>query len=86
MSLATRSGVDSAGGGTITGPSHVIVGGAPWAVAGASVASHGDSPHNSATIPSGASHVTINGLRALVAGDGATCGHTASGSGHVDVS
>lgn len=83
-SAAVLDGVDAAGG-VITSltQSHVRVGGVPWATAIASVASHGITPHDNAAIPSGTSHVRIDGRIALVAGDLATCGHFATGSGHV---
>lgn len=85
MAGAVLSGTNTAGG-VISGPSHVTLNGVPWAVVGASVADHGDGAHNAATIAAGAGHVRIGGQTALLAGDAATCGHVATGTGHVEVS
>lgn len=87
MALATRSGIDSAGGGTITsaGQGFVKIGGELWIVVGDPVASHGTGGHASATMAAGSSFVSINGVPVCRLGDAATCGHTATGSGFVDV-
>lgn len=81
MPGASRVGVDAAGGLIAIGAqSFVTIGGAPWAVVGDIVASHGDSPHSSASLAEGSPLVTINGIPAVRAGDLATCGHAATGS------
>lgn len=88
MALATRSGIDSAGGGIITssGQDFVTIDGALWIVVGDRVANHGTGPHAAATMAAGAAFVSIAGVSVCRLGDAATCGHTATGSGHVDVS
>lgn len=80
MPAVARVGVDSAGG-VITGPgeSSVLVNGSPISLIGDSVASHGDSPHSSATIVSGSSTVKAGGVGVVRVGDSASCGHTVSG-------
>lgn len=81
---ASRIGVDSAGG-LITGAlqTFVTISGAPWAVQGAAIEDHGSGPHNSATMAEGSPFVTIAGIAAVRADHLATCGHSATGSGHV---
>ncbi len=88
MALATRSGIDTAGGGVITavGQAFVKIDGALWIVVGDPVASHGTGGHASATMAAGATFVSIDGVPVCRLGDAATCGHTATGSGFVDVS
>lgn len=83
--LAARVGVDFVGTGVITGggQSFVRINGAPWAVLGDAVADHGSGAHNAAHMDEASTLVRINGLRACRAGDGATCSHVATGSGHV---
>lgn len=85
MTLATRCGLDSAGGGVIAAAGNVFVtiDGLPWAVVGDPVATHGSGPHTSATMSTGSAVVSIDGLPACRAGDLATCTHAATGSGHV---
>ena len=80
----SRVGVDAAGG-IITGDlaPTVFVNGAPIAVKGAAVASHGDSPHNSAVMVGSSGDVIANGIQICRAGDAASCGDTASGSSDV---
>lgn len=81
----SRVGVDAAGG-TITGnlAPTVFVNGSPIAVKGAAVAGHGPSPHASPTMSGSSSTVYANGIQVCRAGDAATCGHAASGSGDVN--
>lgn len=79
-----RAGVDSAGG-TITGalvPS-VTVNGSPIAVKGAAVAGHGDAPHSAPVMVGSSGTVTAGGIPICRAGDDASCGHAATGSGNV---
>lgn len=92
--LATRAAVDTAGG-LITGGVQSLVsiasGGQSglWSVQGDAVASHGSGGHAAATLTASQALVTIaqggSSFVPVVQGDPATCGHTASGSGHVDV-
>lgn len=79
-----RVGVDSSGG-TITGnlAPTVTVNGSPIAVVGATLANHGLPPHASATMTTGSSTVTANGIAVCRAGDTASCGDAASGSSNV---
>jgi len=69
-------------GGQITGnlaPS-VFVDNKPIAVKNATIASHGNSPHNTAKMSGSSSSVYANGILVCRAGDAATCGHLATGS------
>lgn len=77
----SRVNVDTAGG-TITGPgsSDVFVNGSKVSLLGDSVAPHGDSPHNNATMVGSSSTVFANGIGVVRQGDAASCGHTATGS------
>ena len=81
-----RVGVDSAGG-VITGnlAPTVKANGSPIAVQGALVASHAPvPPHVGAPVMVGHSAtVFANGKPVCRAGDAASCGHAASGSGNV---
>jgi uncharacterized Zn-binding protein involved in type VI secretion len=81
----SRVGVDSAGG-TITGnlAPTVFVNGSPIAVTGAAVAGHGLPPHNAPTMSGSSSTIYANGIKVCRAGDAATCGDAASGSGNVN--
>ena len=85
MAGASRVGTDTAGG-SITGPgdSTVLVNGDPISIIGDSVASHGSGSHASATMTSGSSTVFVGGVGVVRAGDAASCGHTATGSGNVN--
>lgn len=79
-----RVGTDAAGG-TITGalvPS-VTVNGKPIAVKGAGVAGHGNSPHSAPVMVGASGTVTAGGIPICRAGDAASCGHAATGSGNV---
>ena len=80
-----RVGVDAAGG-TIVGnlAPTVFVNGSPIAVQGAAVAPHGRSPHNAAVMVGASGTVKANGIPVCRAGDAASCGDTASGSGTVN--
>lgn len=84
MAGVARAGVDSAGG-LIVGalvPS-VTVNGSPIAVVGAAIAGHGDAPHSGPVMAAGSGTVTAGGIPICRAGDAASCGHAASGSGNV---
>ena len=84
MPGVSRVGIDNAGG-TIVGnlAPTVLVNGAPIAVKGAQVAGHGRSPHSSPVMSGSSGTVKANGIEICRAGDAATCGHAASGSGNV---
>ena len=79
--LASRVGLDTAGG-VITGggQSFVTIGGLNWAIVGDAVADHA---HTGATMAQGSALVRINGIAVCRAGDLATCGDPATGSGFV---
>lgn len=86
MPLASRIGIDTAGGGALLPTlqqTFATISGLPWATVGVRVADHGSGSHNAATVPTGSSVVSIGGLPAVVAGTPATCGHVTTGSGHV---
>ena len=79
-----RVGVDSAGGVILGGgQSTVRVNGARAAVLGDAVAPHGDPPHKAAVMVQASGTVRAGGIKVCRAGDAASCGHTASGSGNV---
>ncbi|MBB3017718.1 putative Zn-binding protein involved in type VI secretion [Microvirga lupini] len=82
----SRVGVDAAGG-TIIGnlAPTVFINGAPCAVQGADVAPHPPfPPHSAAPVMVGhSSTVFACGIPVCRAGDQASCGHAATGSGNV---
>ena len=89
MAGASRVGTDSAGG-TITGPgcSTVRVNGKSVSVKGDSVTPHApiDTPHDGAPVMVGSSSTVKAGGKFIVrSGDSASCGHSASGSGNVNI-
>ena len=89
MAGASRVGSDSAGG-SITGPgcSSVKVNGKTISVKGDSVTPHSppDSPHDKPnTMVGSSSTVKAGGKFVVRAGDAASCGHSASGSGNVNI-
>ena len=79
--LASRVGLDTAGG-LITGggQSFVKIGGSDWAIVGDAVAAHA---HTGVTMAAGSTLVRINGIPVCRAGDLASCGDVATGSGFV---
>lgn len=80
-----RVGVDSAGGTILGGGNtHVRVNGALAAVVGDAVAGHGSGAHANPTMVQGSSKVFIRGKAVCRAGDAASCGHVASGSGNTN--
>ena len=85
----SRNSTDSArGGALINSQSTVSANGQPVIVHGDSVTSHGDAPHAAATMiasHTSSDNVFIGGVAVCNAGDAATCGHYASGSGNVFV-
>ncbi len=80
----SRIGTDTAGG-TITSPGFptVNVNGSIISILGDSVAPHGDSPHNSATMVESSSTVFAGGIGVVRQNDSASCGHVATGSPNV---
>lgn len=85
MPGVSRVGADAAGG-TIVGnlAPTVLVNGSPIAVQGAPVAGHGRSPHSGPVMVGSLGSVKAHGIPICRAGDSASCGHTASGSGNVN--
>ena len=76
---------DTAGGALINTQGTVFANGLEVIVDGDPVASHGNSPHSNATMIAETDNVFIGGKAVCNAGDLATCGHAASGSGDVNV-
>tara|TARA_B100000941_G_scaffold167286_1_gene119113 strand:+ start:3094 stop:3351 length:258 start_codon:yes stop_codon:yes gene_type:complete len=76
---------DTAGGDLIASQSTVFANGQAIIIDGDAVANHGPSPHNAATISAGSNNVFIGNTAVVNAGDAASCGHTSSGSGNVNV-
>lgn len=79
-----RVGMDSAGGiikGNLV-PS-VLVNGAPIVVKGADITGHGAGAHAGPVMVGASGTVFAGGIAVCRAGDAATCGDTASGSGNV---
>jgi uncharacterized Zn-binding protein involved in type VI secretion len=81
----SRVGVDVAGA-TIVGnlAPTVYVNNAPIAVKGATIEGHGRGAHRSPTMDTSSATVRANNIEICRAGDSASCGHTASGSGDVN--
>lgn len=84
MPGVARVGQDTAGA-TIIGnlAPTVIVNGSPTAVLGAAVAGHGDPPHAAPVMAQASGTVFAQGIPVCRAGDQASCGHPATGSGDV---
>ena len=82
MPLAALVGVDTVGGGLITGPGSLLlrVGGVPVAQVGDAVADHGTGSHNAATIIGGALLLRTAGIPVAITGSPASCGDTVLGS------
>lgn len=74
---------DAAGGDLIPSQSTVFANGEKVIVNGDLVAGHGLPPHDAPTMIAGSNNVFVGGIAVVNAGDSATCGHTASGSGDV---
>jgi uncharacterized Zn-binding protein involved in type VI secretion len=84
MAGVSRVGVDNAGG-TIVGnlAPTVKVNGSPVAVQGAQVSGHGRGSHSNPVMQGHSGTVKANGIPICRAGDPASCGHPATGSGDV---
>ncbi len=83
----SRVGMDTAGNTILTGNSNVKVNGMPVAQVGSLIANHcgGDCPnqHTAPVIVTGSGMVRVGGIPVCRAGDSASCGHSATGSGNV---
>lgn len=80
----SRVGVDSAAG-TILGPGvpSVRVNGSVISVKGDAVAGHAPGPHAGPVMVGSSTTVFAGGIGVVRAGDAASCGDTATGSGNV---
>lgn len=77
--IAVKS-LDSAGGTHLAGgQNELFIEGQPVVLKGDPVASHGDSPHSSATMVEGSSWFSWNGVPVVVEGKKASCGHVSTG-------
>ena len=76
---------DSAGGDLIPTQSTVYANAKAIIVDNDPVAGHGPAPHASPTMIAGSNKVYIGNKSVVNAGDNATCGHSSSGSGDVNV-
>jgi uncharacterized Zn-binding protein involved in type VI secretion len=83
MPGVSRAGQDIAGSVIVSGSSTVRTNGSPTARVGDPVAGHGKAPHSSPVMATGSPNVFANNIPVCRAGDIATCGHPASGSGNV---
>ena len=81
--IARDAGTDVAHGAIIQGSENVFVEGKPVVRIGDAVAGHGRGPHAGPTMAQGSGNVKANNIGVSRAGDIATCGHPASGSGTV---
>lgn len=81
MAGIARVGIDQAGG-VIKGGGQAIarINGAPMAVVGDEVVSHGNGPHQGPAMVQGSGILRVNGIPVVLAGMVASCGHQASGS------
>lgn len=88
MAQVAISGNVAGGAVTSSNQSFVTVGGVRVLVHGDPVASHGTGLHSAASMDKGPEDeffFTIGGRAVIVSGDAATCGHTITGTGFVDV-
>lgn len=81
--IARDSGKDAAGGVLIQGSPNVFVNSKPAVRKGDRVAGHGKPPHAAPIMIGCSGTVKVNSKGVCRAGDAASCGHTASGSGNV---
>lgn len=76
MSKGVGLGGISRAGGVITSLQNAFtVDGSPVVVLGSPVASHGDSPHRSASIINGSAWMTWDGIPVSTGENNASCGH-----------
>ncbi len=79
-----RVGQDSAGGMILNGGNgSVFANGTIVAVRGSGVSGHGSSPHSGPIMVCASGTVFASGINVCRAGDCASCGHVATGSGNV---
>ncbi len=79
-----RVGQDVAGGTLLNGGNgSVFANGTLVAVRGSGVVGHGSPPHSGPTMVCGSGTVFAQGIAVCRAGDCASCGHVATGSGNV---
>ena len=76
---------DTAGGNLAPSQETVFANGELVIVHGDGVAPHSSNPDHVATMVAGSNNVFIGGIAVCNAGDKATCGHAATGSGDVNV-
>lgn len=84
----SRAGMDTAGNTILTGKGNVRVNGMPVAHIGSAIANHcsgSNCPdqHTAPVIATGSGMVRVGGIPVCRAGDSASCGHSATGSGNV---
>jgi uncharacterized Zn-binding protein involved in type VI secretion len=81
----SRVGVDAAGGKIVGNLAPTVyVNNAPVVVKGATVEGHGRSPHSGPVMDKSSGTVRANNIEICRAGDAASCGHAATGSGDVN--
>lgn len=86
MPLSSQRNLDTAGGTIRAGAvCHVTVEGYEHSLLHDPVDSHGESPHNSPVMVEASNFVTVNGIPVVFQGCAASCGHTSTGSFHVDI-
>lgn len=79
-------GKDSAGG-ALTGPGATgwSLNGNTISLNGDGIAPHGRSPHDSASVTSGSSWFTIDGIQVTTDASTTSCGHSVTSDGFMDV-
>lgn len=85
MAKVGVTGRDTAGGMVLPTSTHVKVNGRPVALHGDVVAAHGNPPHSPAPTLIASRNIKVNGVPIAITGDSATCGHTLSGTSHLNV-
>lgn len=76
---------DTAGGDLVPSQGTVFANNNAVIINGDAIVYHGRSPHNAATISASTVNVFANNKPVVQQGDSASCGHTATGSGNVNV-
>lgn len=85
MAKVGITGVDMAGGVVLPTSTHVKVNGRPVALHDDMVAPHGSPPHSPSPKLVASRNIKVNGIPVAITGDKATCGHTLSGTSHLNV-
>lgn len=84
MAGVSRVGQDTAGGKIVGAlQTTVFANGKLVAVKGAAIIPHGGGPHAAPVTKAASSTVKAGGIPVVRAGDAASCGHPATGSGNV---